>query len=146
MKSAWDESARKELLGRLSKLTPDSKPLWGKMDAAQMLGHCNDAMRAAMGDFHLTPKNTPFRNPVLRYLVIYWLPWPKGAPTAVELIREEPEDFSQNSKALAATLEKLAARRSNGLRDHAAFGKMSEKDWGCLTYRHIDHHCKQFGL
>jgi len=26
------------------------------------------------------------------------------------------------------------------------FGKMEERDWGFLEYKHLDHHLKQFNL
>ncbi|MGH9801334.1 MAG: DUF1569 domain-containing protein, partial [Blastocatellia bacterium] len=30
--------------------------------------------------------------------------------------------------------------------EHPAFGKLSTKDWGALTYKHMDHHFRQFGV
>ncbi|WP_367269084.1 hypothetical protein [uncultured Chryseobacterium sp.] len=29
---------------------------------------------------------------------------------------------------------------------HVLFGKMQEKDWGFLEYKHLDHHLKQFDV
>lgn len=146
MKSVWDTDARNELYARLDRLKADTRPGWGKMDAAQMMGHCADGMRAALGELQVTDKKSPFRFAPVRYLVIYWLPWPQGAPTAPELIHEGKEDFSKNRAELKGVMERLAVNRSKGLRPHAAFGQMTEKDWGCLTWRHVDHHLRQFGL
>lgn len=146
MQSVWDAAVRKELLDRFALVKHDQKPRWGKMNAGQMVAHCTDPMRAAMGELKATEKWTPFRIGILRYLVIYQLPWPKGAPTAPEFIHEGNEDLERNRKQLGEALERFAAYRSKGLRAHAAFGKLSEKDWGCLTWRHLNHHLKQFGV
>lgn len=146
MKSVWDAGTRKELLDRFARLTPQHKPLWGKMNAGQMVAHCAGPLRAAMGEMKVTEKWTPFRIGLLRYLVIYKMPWPKGAPTAPEFIHQGVEDLDSNRRQLAEALERFAAQRHNGLRPHAAFGPLSEKDWGCLTWRHLDHHLTQFGL
>jgi hypothetical protein len=30
--------------------------------------------------------------------------------------------------------------------DHPAFGRLSGAAWGALSYKHIDHHLRQFGV
>ena len=32
-----------QIVGRINQLSENTKPSWGKMDAAQMLAHCNVA-------------------------------------------------------------------------------------------------------
>lgn len=146
MKTVWDAETRAELIARMSKLTATTPAQWGKMNAAQMVGHCTDPLRAAMGEMKVAGKRTPFRFAPLRWLVIYKMPWPKGAPTAPEFIHQGPEDLQKNLVTLATTLERFAAHRKNGYQSHAAFGSLTEKDWGYLTWRHMDHHLRQFGL
>ncbi|MBL8177299.1 MAG: DUF1569 domain-containing protein [Bryobacterales bacterium] len=146
MKTVWDAGVRNELLERFARLQHNQRPKWGKMNAGQMVAHCTGPMRSAMGEMEVTEKWTPMRFRLLRYLVIYVLPWPKGAPTAPEFIHQGPEDLDRNRKALAAALERFAAHRGKPFRDHAAFGRLSEKDWGCLMWRHLDHHLTQFGV
>ncbi|MBK9525384.1 MAG: DUF1569 domain-containing protein [Bacteroidetes bacterium] len=29
--------------------------------------------------------------------------------------------------------------------EHPYFGKLSSREWGRITYLHLDHHLKQFG-
>jgi hypothetical protein len=82
----------------------------------------------------------------LKHLLIYALPWPKGAPTAPELLAGTPGEFAADRDALCA----LLARVGNGPRDgmgpqHPLFGPLSYREWGTLVYRHVDHHLKQFG-
>jgi len=146
MKTVWDAGVRKELLQRFAQLKGDQKPLWGKMNAGQMVAHCTDPLRGAMGEMKVTEKWTPMRFALLRNLVIYVLPWPKGAPTAPEFIHTGVEDLDRNRKQLSEVLERFAAHQGKPFRDHAAFGTLSDKDWGCLTWRHLDHHLRQFGV
>lgn len=146
METIWDAGTRSALEQRLGQLRPDSRPSWGRMNVIGMLAHCAGAMEMALGERAVRPKPGPFRNALARYLVIYLMPWPKGAPTAPELLFAEPGEFEANRRNLLAALDRMVARRGQGFADHAAFGKLSDKDWGCLTWRHLDHHFRQFGV
>ena len=81
----------------------------------------------------------------IRKAVIYWLPWPQGAPTAPELI---PADVNEFEAEKARTLEMLEKMKEYGQKDrlppHPAFGDLTTADWGALIHRHFDHHLKQF--
>lgn len=146
MKSMWQPEASQELLARLSKLRPDSPTQWGKMDCSRMLTHVTDGVRMAIGELQVASKNSPLKLPPIRHMIIYWFPFPKGAPTAPELIERSPGDWEREVTQFKDVLAKLA---SNSERtdwpEHPAFGKLSAKDWGALIYKHIDHHFKQFG-
>jgi hypothetical protein len=113
-----------------------------------MLAHVMDPMLAAMGDKQAADRPGPFRNPVLRYLIIYLLPWPKGAPTAPEFLTGDEPDLEKGVKKLRNVVERFAAQVSAGraMAPHPAFGKLSAQDWGALQHRHLEHHLKQFGL
>ncbi|MBI4902219.1 MAG: DUF1569 domain-containing protein [Acidobacteria bacterium] len=144
MKSIWDESAREELLARFGKLRVEQRPRWGKLDVAHMLAHVCDPMRAAMGEMVVTDKDTFLKNPLMRWLIIYVVPWPKGAPTAPEFTVRTEADLSSGIAAVQATMTRFAVCVTP--KPHPAFGDLSRKDWGCLTWRHIDHHLRQFGV
>ena len=145
-KTIWNAADRQSLLERVAALTSEAKPFWGKMSVAQMTRHCALAMQAATGELAVKPKETFFRHWPVPGLLIYWLPWPKGAPTAPELLVTETTDFAENQRLLQTTLERFAARgETAAFVPHAAFGVLSRKDWGALTYRHVDHHLRQFG-
>ena len=146
-RSLSDPRARQQLVGRLERLAPEAKPRWGKMTASQMVAHLADWMLMAKGELKTAAKKRPLRFPPIKQLVIYWLPFPKGVPTAPELITRKP---------LAWTVELAAVRRhveswDNLSRqpmwpEHPVFGKMTPKAWGVLAYRHMDHHLRQFGI
>jgi len=146
-RSLWSESDRQQLLARLDRLRPDTRPLWGSMNAMQMITHLTDWMRMATGELESVPLQRVMRYPVIKQLIIYWMPWPKGVPTAPELLarnatgwEEERADFSRRLSAFGEL--KSTARWPV----HPAFGNISTNGWGVLGYRHTDHHLRQFGV
>ena len=147
MNSLWKEASRRDLLARATKLSPDSRPLWGKFTVDRMLAHLVDSLRMGSGELPTKSKRLAMRRWPLNVLLVYIVPWPKGVPTARELLARSPEKFEIE----LATLERYidAFGRSADRRDwpeHPAFGKLSPKAWGRLTYRHVDHHLRQFGV
>ena len=150
MKTFWDQAAREEICRRMAGLSAESKPQWGKFNAAAMLAHLNDAMRMATGELPVPPKKTalPIRYAPLKQLFIYALPWPQGAPTAPELLtRCSSADFAREKAAFNGIVDRLAQKRaSDAWPEHPAFGRLTHRAWGVLKYRHADHHLRQFGL
>jgi len=148
MATFWDAATREDLCRRVSALTPDAKARWGKFTAAQMVAHLNDALRMATGELPVQPKNLPIRYFPLKQLILYVLPFPKGAPTAPELLaRCSTADLKTEQAAFRALAASTAARSSaDRWPDHPAFGTMSHAAWGKLINRHTDHHLKQFGV
>ncbi len=147
MKTIWEPEAREELLARANQLKADLPARWGQMSCARMLTHVTDGIRMTMGEMEIAPKNTPFKFAPLRYLIIYVLPFPKGAPTAPELIERVPGEWEREIASFKEAFGRLVA--SNNRADwpeHPAFGKLSKKDWGALSYKHLDHHFRQFGV
>ena len=90
MKTLYAEESRRELRDRLARLTPETTPVWGKFDAAKMVVHCTDAIQMALGRLPTKPKNLPIRRAPIKQLLVYWMPWPKGVPTAPEGAPEGP--------------------------------------------------------
>ena len=147
MKSVWNDRDRRDLDARISKLSRDRAPQWGKMTAPQMVAHLADALRMAAGDLSCKPKNLPIRYPPLKQLIIYALPFPKGAPTAPELLARAPGEWPVEMSELRTLLDQFATRGPGATApEHPAFGKMTGKSWGVLVYRHTDHHLRQFGV
>ena len=147
MHTLWKEASRRDLLDRVGKLTPDSRPLWGKFTVDRMLAHLVDSYRMGLGELPTRSRRVWMRHWPLNVMVIYLVPWPKGVPTARELIARPPENFELE----LATMKKYidAFGRSADRREwpeHPAFGKLSRGAWGHLMYRHSDHHLKQFGV
>ena len=112
-----------------------------------MLTHVTDGLRMATGELFVAPKMTPLKFTPIKQLIIYWLPFPKGAPTAQELLARTPGEWTAEIKQFQDALRQFAAHSERTQwPEHPAFGKLTAKDWGVLVYRHIDHHFKQFGV
>lgn len=148
MATAWDASFRASLADRVKRLTVDARPAWGKMSASGMLAHVNDSYRMALGDLPVKSKNLPLRFTPIKQLVIYLAPFPKGAPTAPELIaRCDSANLKEEQRAYTELLARLAAvTPATKLPDHPAFGTLTHRAYGILIARHTDHHFRQFGL
>jgi hypothetical protein len=148
MKSLWDDGARRELTNRLENLKPDTPAVWGHFNASQMLAHVVDALRMATGDLPVTQRNTPFRFTPIKQLIIYGPPFPKGAPTAPELLtRNASENWDGECNDFRQMMAAFAARPADAtFPRHPAFGFLSRRAWGALGYKHIDHHFRQFGI
>lgn len=135
------------MLGRIDRVSGGAKARWGKMNAEQMLGHLVESVRMGIGELSVRSKKLPIRYFPLKQLIVYWLPFPKGSPTAPELLPKET-GTADRSKGELARLLRLFAERANETQwpEHPAFGKLTTQAWGVLTYRHFDHHLRQFGL
>ena len=147
MRTVFNLDDRLTLARRIDTVAIDAAPRWGRMDFAQMLAHLSESVRMALGELPVTgagPK--ALKLGPIRHAVIYWLPWPKGAPTAPELLVRRATDCQAERVDLKHLLERLGAME--GAREwpeHPAFGRLNSRDWGALVHRHVDHHLRQFG-
>jgi hypothetical protein len=146
MKSLRDAATRAEVVQRVRRLAPDTQRQWGTMDCTKMLAHVNESLRMATGELPVRFKKTPLRFRLVRNAVIYLLPFPKGTPTAPELISRTPEEFGAEADAFCRRVEAFPQEVPGGWPVHPVFGQLSAKDWGVLAYRHTDHHLRQFGV
>jgi Protein of unknown function (DUF1569) len=144
MKSMWDEG-RQEIKERVARVAPESKAQWGRMSAPQMVCHLADSLRMALGELPVRSKRLPIRYPPLKQFIIYVAPFPKSAPTAPELLARSPREWDADVADLRSLVDRLEPRHGAKWPEHPAFGKLSERAWGVLVYRHMDHHLKQFG-
>lgn len=144
--SIHDAHTRDALIRRLDSLRPDMQPRWGRMTAPQMVTHLLEAYRMPSGDLRIRRARMPMRA-LVRWLMLYVLPFPKGAPTAPQLLARVPASWSTDVAALRAAMA-AATRPEPGapLGDHPLFGDMTVRDWGVLLYKHTDHHFRQFGI
>ena len=147
MPTLFDSAARGRILERLEQLTPTHTARWGKMNAAQMQVHLADQIRCAIGELSLKPQATPFRYPIIKQLIVYCLPWPKGAPTAPELANPKTGNWAQERAELQRLIAVASQRGTQGpWATHPAFGDLTGRAWGVLMWRHLDHHLRQFGI
>jgi hypothetical protein len=125
---------------------PDTKALWGRLDAPRMLCHVADQMRVALGDIPSKPVHSFLTRTLLKHVVVNTgVKAPRGKiQTAPEMLTSQPAKWDAD---LAACLE-LAERvgRGSARAVHPAFGPLSPEEWGRLCWKHLDHHLVQFGV
>jgi Protein of unknown function (DUF1569) len=148
MPAIQDAAARSAILARIDRLTPQSAPAWGKMNVSQMLAHLNDALRMTFGELPVKDKYIPLlRSFPFKQLVLYVVPFPKGAATAPELLSRAPDSF-ESERAQCKALFGRFADTSGALRlaQHPIFGPLTPSQMGTLVHKHVDHHLRQFGV
>lgn len=148
MPSLADSTDRTRLAERVRAVTADCTPRWGRMNAAQMLAHCADALRNATGALPITLRPIPLaRTRLVQWLMIDIVPFPKGAPTAPALRSRVPASIADERDALLALLERFAPEQGPiSWAPHPLFGTLSPAQWGRLAHKHLDHHLRQFGV
>jgi hypothetical protein len=140
------------LLGRLQALRPDTQPLWGVMNAAQMLDHLSRALEISMGTVRVKKVFAKgLAATIARVVFLDWVPrFPKNLRTAPEM-KAPPCTAQDFEPALARFYDRVG----QALQQHAQgqpfapspiFGPLTPEQTGRLLGKHIDHHLRQFGL
>jgi len=147
MGSVLNNDERAAIINRLRSLSASSTRRWGSMDVTGMLKHLRLSALMAVGEYSVAGKNKRvFQVFPLKHLILYVLPFPKGAPTAPELKPVDAGSFEEERAALLELLERIGTGVHDGAGpDHPLFGQLSRREWGVATYKHTDHHLKQFG-
>jgi hypothetical protein len=149
--SIFEPNVTAKLIERLNEISPEAKPLWGKMNAGQMLAHCNVSYEYVYesGKYKSTPA---FLKYVLKWFVkskiVSEEPFKKGSPTGPDFKIVEDKNFTAEKERLIAFINKtqlLGANHFEGLESHS-FGKLTAVEWNNMFYKHLDHHLRQFGV
>ena len=149
MKNLRDKEAKDELLARVNKLTPDTKPLWGKMNSTQVLRHMTMAVLTSTGDTKIAPVKSPMPKFLMKIFLLNMKPPKERAETFKEMNMVTngilPADFEAERRNLQAAIEKVS--QSQSFLPETPMGiKFTSTDWGKLVYNHTDHHLRQFGV
>lgn len=149
MKNIHNPTDRTDIIERLNRLTSDAERRWGAMSVEEMLWHCRSQLELALGVIPSPSKAKGLMaTPLGRWLSLYTVPWPKGAMTAPQMnvrkMNPQVQSFETEHKLLLERLEQTVARER--LQPHPLFGEISQKDWGRLIWKHLDHHLRQFGI
>lgn len=148
-KSLHNLSDLAEIKRRILNLNENSQRKWGKMNAAQMLKHCDKILQVGLGKIILPKVNILIRGigtVVKIEMKIFNNGIPPNMPTFDEVIIQENCNFDKSRQELLDTIDEfiLKSERKNLLSNHVLFGKMEKEDWGFMEYKHLDHHLKQF--
>jgi hypothetical protein len=149
MNNLFEAADRKQILDRFGKLRAGAARQWGKMNAAQMLAHVAASLEVAAGD---VKKEQRLLGKLLARFVKSSLlhsetPMGKNAPTDPTFVVADARDFEREKARVLAIVDRFAfggPAAANG-RVHSFFGTMTGEEWGVLTWKHLDHHLRQFG-
>ena len=143
-----DEAKRARILARVERITPGCARRWGKMTIEQAVAHMGDQLRMALGEVDGGSPVGALRFAPFRFLILYVLPWPEGKAQAPQAsFTTEPSALQQDVSTLRELIDRVAAKSLDGeWPTNPVFGRMTGRDWGVLSHRHLDHHLRQFGL
>ncbi|MBU3232900.1 DUF1569 domain-containing protein [Shouchella clausii] len=147
MKNIFNQADTTEILNRIDKLSPNSRPQWGKMDVAQMLAHCSSFHDIAMGET-FPPRGWlgiligTFVKPIF----YNDKPMAHNMSTIPTIMIVEEKEFETEKGKLK---QKIRTFQNNGpekctSHPHPFFGKLTPEQWGKGLYKHLDHHLNQF--
>jgi Protein of unknown function (DUF1569) len=147
MGSIFNKEDNQAIIDRINLLSPASKPLWGKMTAAQMCKHCTCALNIAFGKQDL---KVNFAMRLLGKLLknkIFNGEFQKNSPTAKEFVFTTLFDLETAKLEFATGFAQFAnGHGSINVMNHPFWGKMTYEDWDKLMWKHADHHLRQFGV
>lgn len=146
IKNLLEPAVKQEIIERVNKLHPQSARQWGKMDVAQMLAHLQVPVGVALGT-HTLKGNWLLKliMPLFKKALYDEKPWKQGLPTDKTFITTgSSRDFEQEKTRLLNMLNRLT--ETNMVNEkHPIFGKLTKEQWSKATWKHFDHHLKQFG-
>jgi hypothetical protein len=146
--SILNDVDRTAILQRIGSVTSASVPRWGRMDAKAMLTHLKQSALMALGELPVASKSKrAFQVFPIKHLILHVMPFPKGAPTAPELLVPDTAPVDAIRCELVSLVERIGAGPREGDGPvHPLFGRLSFREWGVATYKHTDHHLRQFGV
>ena len=142
-----------KLISAIKKLTPATKPKWGKMNATQMAWHCKKFII-----FYQNEKNYPpnFRTKTLGYMHMFFLryiikwdydKYPKNTPTLkfFDPARAIDVDLEDEKKELLKRL-KMVNEYDQEFIVNTMHGKVRRETFKEVVRGHTSFHLKQFGV
>jgi hypothetical protein len=152
MKNLLNKEDRNNLLLRIDKLSENDQRLWGKMNVNQMVCHITDPLRLAMKELKAEPKNSTVKAFFMKRMALLGPPIPKGKIETFKEIKQvegggtPPTNLVRDKILLTTQINKfLTGFRENEIVRHPTFGNMNKKQWGRISYIHMNHHLMQFG-
>ena len=142
-----------KLISAIKKLTPETKPKWGKMNATQMVWHCKKFII-----FYQNEKNYPpnLRTKTLGYMHLFFLrhilkwdydKYPKNTPTLkfFDPAKAKDVDLEDEKKELIKRL-KMVNEYDQEFILNTMHGKVRRNTFKEVVRGHTSFHLKQFGV
>lgn len=149
-KNLLEKECNESVIGRVQKLSPGSTAIWGNMTVTEMLHHCNKVHEQLLSPATSSGKETSLKQYITRWLVLYVMPrYPKGAQAPKKFHTRgtiSDTEFEKQKQELIASVRRFATHTEPINHWHPYFGKLSTAQWGLTSWKHIDHHLRQFGV
>ena len=150
IKNVFDENVANELIGRIDSLNKDTKPVWGKMNVAQMMAHCSVTYDTIYENSSPPAKGLKkfFLKTFIKGIVVGEKPYKRNGRTAPDYLIADERDFAKEKEKLKNYL--LKAQQDGPVfyegKESHSFGKLTIKEWNNMFYKHLDHHLTQFDV
>lgn len=146
----FDPAIRKELIRRIQSLNQNSQRQWGKMSVSEMAKHMNSWNDWVLGKnaghvYRQDLLGKIFGKLALRSQTKDNTPMKKGMPAGPHAVRKFRGGLEEQKMIWVNDVEAYA-NYSNPRFVHDFFGKMTDEQIGIFTYKHADHHLRQFGV
>ena len=147
IKNLFDPSVKQEIIDRINKLGAQSQRKWGKMDVAQMLAHVQQPIEVAFGKRPLKAHwLLKLIGPLIKSQLYNSKPYKQGLPTDRSYVMTgTTKEFENEKQQLLELVNNFHESNLTGAR-HPVFGTLTKEQWGLATWKHLDHHLKQFGV
>ncbi len=146
IKKLSDPAAKRDIVERIHRLTPRSQRLWGKMDVAQMMAHCQMPLGVAIGKHKLKGSFLiSLIGPLFKNHLYNDRPFKPGLPTDQSFKITDHRDFEKEKENLLQMVHHFAEDTMSD-QPHPFFGKLTREQWSKGMWKHLDHHLKQFGV
>jgi len=148
MKSIFNPADNAEIIDRIDKLTPSATALWGKMNAGQMLAHCQVIIKIPLGEVQSRRglMGIIFGR-IAKKQILNDQPVKTNLPTFKEAKITDQKNFDSEKLALTKLVKKfLSGPEIITKAQHPFFGPLTIDEWDTLQVKHLDHHLRQFGV
>lgn len=148
-KNLFNRTSVLEIIARAEKLNAHLPPLWGTMNATEMLFHCN------LANTQILEEHTPFQKSTMKqrllkilglYLMSQFPKNKKGAKKNDTKGHIDESQFQIQLNNFKNILLRFPGHKKSIILIHPAFGNLTQKEWGIAAWMHIDHHLRQFGV
>lgn len=148
-KSLRNNDCAEDLVRRVQALKAEAAPLWGRMNATEMLLHCN-VVNEHLLNAPPHRKGTRLKQYIGRWLVLYLLPaFPKNARTPARNDTKgkiDPAAFGAERTKFITLIRQFPQHTKPIRLPHPYFGDLDTRQWGLAGWKHMDHHLRQFGV
>lgn len=147
MKTILNTQMKEELIARINHLHEDCVAQWGKMNVYQMVRHCILWEELCQGKTRYKRATLIWR---ILGKIVFWVmtkddkPFKTNIQTLDQLkVTEISGDLEGEKNKLIALIHEYKNYPKKGV-VQPYFGRINREKQSQLTYKHIDHHLRQF--